>query len=365
MTIIIIISLIIIFLLVNLIFYISLKKVFSNKINRSSEIKISVVVAAKNEEKNIANLTDALLKQYYDKNLYEVIIIDDNSSDKTYETTSGLIKGIENFSVIKAVSKTFPGKKGALTKGIEKAANDYILITDADCLPERNWIKTYASVFSKGYDFAFGTAPLIAKSLPGGTGWVGFLSCFENIRSSILTFTAAITGIPYSAAARNFGFKKSSFVKIKGYSNTLETLSGDDDLLLREAVKLKMKIGLNTGIGSFVYSYPKGKLKDYLMQKARHTQTSLHYLPAHKFILGFWHLMNLFFLFSPLLIFIDSIFLSLFITKMFIDIIIVINLQKYFGYNFSPLQIFLLQIFYELFLIINFINAITGKNDWK
>ena len=187
----------------------------------------------------------------------------------------------------------------------------------------------------------------------------------ENIRSSILTFTAAIIGIPYSAAARNFGFKKSSFEKIKGYSNTTETLSGDDDLLLREAVKNKMKIGFITKKESFVYSRTKSTLKEYLNQKARHTQTSLHYLTQHKLFLGFWHLLNLFFLFSPILIFVDSIFLSLFLIKIITDIVIVFNLQKYFGYNFNPVKIFYLQIMYEIFLIINFVNSLFGKSDWK
>ena len=361
----IILILIFIFLFINLLFYVSIRQTFSKKIKQGSEIKISVVCAAKNEEENISGLISALFNQNYDKNLFEVIIVDDDSSDKTYETISELIKGEENFSVIKAESKPFPGKKGALAIGIDKSSNNFIMITDADCIPEKNWIKTYSGIFSEEYDFVFGVAPLFQKALPLEKGWVGLLSCFENIRSNILALTAAIIGMPYSAAARNFGFKKSSFEKIKGYSNTLETLSGDDDLLLREAVINNMKIGLAVDKESFVYSKTKNNLKDYLKQKARHTQTSLYYLSGHKLFLGFWHLMNLFFLFSPLLIFIDSIFISLFIVKMSVDIIVVVSLQKYFGYNINPVKVFYLQFVYELFLIVHFFNALAGKNDWK
>ncbi len=351
---------IIIFLFINLLFYISIKKVFLEKNKSAQDLNISVVVSAKNEERNIPNLIGALSYQSYDKNLYEVIIVDDNSLDKTYEIANELIKEKINFSVIKAGEKPFPGKKGALTIGISKAKNDFIMITDADCIPKKDWIKSYSSVFSEDYDFAFGVAPFeINKNI------ISLVSCFENLRVHILTFTHAIIGLPYSAAARNFGFKKSSFEKLKGYSNTLETLSGDDDLLLREAVKNKMKIGLVTDSGSFVYTEPKNNLKDYLKQKGRHTQTSLHYLSVHKFILGFWHLLNLFFLLSPFLIFIDSIFLSLLIVKFFTDVIVAYNLQKYFSYKFNPFTIFYLQILYEIFLVINFFNALSGKNDWK
>lgn len=355
-----IIFLVLTFLLINLLFYISIKKTFSKKNNHISELKFSVVVAAKNEEENIINLIAALDNLDYDKNLYEVIIVDDNSFDKTYEKAFKQIKDKENFLIISAKKKTFPGKKGALTIGIEKAQNDIIMITDADCIPQKDWLKVYSGLFSKGYDFIFGAAPFFKDK-----SFINKLSCFENIRSSILTFSTAIFGIPYSAAARNFGFKKSSFEKIKGYSNTLETLSGDDDLLLREAVKNKMRIGLATDIYSFVYSKTKDNIKDYLKQKARHTETSLHYLLSHKFLLGLWHLMNLLFLCSPLLIFIDSSFILLFIIKLLTDIVVVSNLQKYFGYDFNPLKISYLQIMYELFLVLHFFIALIRKNDWK
>ena len=354
------IILIFLFLLINLLFYISIKKTFSKNIIQSYETKISIIAAAKNEEENIANLIDALDKQDYDRNLFEVIIVDDSSTDKTYEFTCREITDKTNFKIIKADSKLFSGKKGTLTIGIGKTQNDFIMITDADCTPQKDWVKIYSGIFSEGFDFVFGVAPFIKEN-----SFINYLSCFENIRTSIITFSAAILGFPYSAAARNFGFKKSSFEKIRGYSNTLETLSGDDDLLIREAVKNKMKIGLATEKGSFVYSKTKNNFKDYLKQKARHTQTSLHYLSKHKLFLALWHLLNLFFLFSPILIFVDTIFLSLFPIKIIIDMIVISNLQKYFGYNFNPLRIFYLQITYELFLILNLFNALIGKTDWK
>ncbi|HSP87451.1 MAG TPA: hypothetical protein VLN45_04920, partial [Ignavibacteriaceae bacterium] len=89
------------------------------------------------------------------------------------------------------------------------------------------------------------------------------------------------------------------------------------------------------------------------------------YLPFHKFFLVSWHLLNLFFLLSPSLFFVDPVFLSLFFIKIITDIIVVFNLQKSFGYAFNPLKTFYLQIMYELFLIINFFNALLEKTDWK
>src|SRR3990170_282795 len=130
---IILLVLIFLFLLINLLFYISIKRAFSKQTNQNPGQKISVVVAAKNEEKNIPVLIEALKNQNYDKNNYEVIMVDDSSTDKTFNLTNELASSSKNFTATKAETKNLPGKKGALAIGIEKANYDFILITDADC----------------------------------------------------------------------------------------------------------------------------------------------------------------------------------------------------------------------------------------
>ena len=126
-----------------------------------------------------------------------------------------------------------------------------------------------------------------------------------------------------------------------------------------------MRIGVVTDPGSFVYSETKKTLKEYLYQKARHTQTSFHYLKKHQFILGFWHLLNLSFLFSPLLMFFNPIFGFLLPAKLITDIAVVRSNQTKFGYQFSTIQIFSLQIFYEILLIVHFFNARFSSIRWK
>ena len=126
-------TLILFFLLINLLFYISIKKAFLKNQIKIIEQKISVVIAAKNEEKNLPALIEALSKQNYNKDNYEVIIVDDSSTDNTFNIANELTLSNKNFTIIKAETKNLPGKKGALAKGIEKANYDFILITDADC----------------------------------------------------------------------------------------------------------------------------------------------------------------------------------------------------------------------------------------
>jgi cellulose synthase/poly-beta-1,6-N-acetylglucosamine synthase-like glycosyltransferase len=324
------------------------------------KLKISVIVAAKNEEQNIPALINSLSNQSYPADLFEVIIIDDDSSDNTYGKTIALTKGLKSYTIYRVLTKKFPGKKGALQFGVEKAQNPFILITDADCRPEKNWIKSFAMKFESGSDFIIGAAPLVQHK-----SFVNKVSCFENLRTLLLTLGAANLGMPYSAAARSFGFKKESFEKLSGYKNTLDTISGDDDLLLREAVKHKMKIDIVAEKDSFVYSDAPKSFSEYLNQKKRHIKTSFHYILIHKVLLALWHLINLFMLFSPVLMIISSKFLILFFVKIFGDIYLVSSSRKYFNYKFNFLEIIFYQVTYEILLIINFINGSFRKVKWK
>ncbi len=348
-----------IFLTLNLIILISLS-IQDSVPNSNVKNKISIVIAAKNEAHNLEKLIVSIKELDYCRENFEVILVDDESTDGTYQTAIEMTKGLENFHVYQVRNKTLPAKKGALTIGISKAANSFILITDADCQLPKEWLKIYSSKFAEGYDFIFGPAPFSTEN-----SLTNKIACFENLRSSILMFASAKLKMPYSAAARNFGFRKSAFDTIKGFSNTTETLSGDDDLLLREAVRYKMKIGTILDKQAFVFSSTKKTLKEYLSQRSRHTKTSLFYLKRHQFILGFWHLLNLVMLFSPLLMPMDSIFLFPIIIKLAADVFIILIEQKKFGYKFSFLEIIPLQIFYELLLAVNFIGAFYKKDEWK
>jgi poly-beta-1,6-N-acetyl-D-glucosamine synthase len=323
-------------------------------------LNLSIIVSAKNEADNIPSLLNSLKNVDYPKNKFEIIVVDDNSTDLTYSKAMTFKNEFTNLKIIKAENKKYPGKKGALACGITNAVYDYILITDADCIVSPGWLKRYSEKFNQGYDFLFGNAPFINQP-----GFVNAISRFENLRTFFLYTTAWKLHIPYSAAARNFGFKKSSFYKIQGYENTQETLSGDDDLLIREAVKNKMRIGYIPDKDAAVYSATKETLKEYIVQRARHTKTSIYYLPIHKLILGCWHLINLAALFSLFLGLYNNWFFIPPIIKILADLIIVKTNEEKSGYKFGFLKIIYLQIIYEILIIINFINALFRKEKWK
>jgi len=349
-----------ILLFLNLIFLVSLTKLFTVDRSVYSFKNISIIVAAKNEANNIETLINHLKKLEYPVDSFEVILVDDNSADNTYDIIKQLIITLLNFRVLSTKSTGFSGKRDALSLGIQNAKYPFIMITDADCCPGSNWLKSFSQKFNRGYGMLYGVAPFYQNK-----NLINQISCFENLKSSFLSFAMTSLGLPYSATARSFGFAKKVFDSIGGYSNTRDTKSGDDDLLLREAVKKKIRIGVVTDVNSFVFSRTKNNFKEYLQQKARHTQTSFYYLNIHKIILGFWHLLNLFFLFSTFLMFLNPIFGILLPSKVLIDLLFTKTSQKRFGYNYSLLNIFYLQILYEVFLVVHFLNARFTEIKWK
>lgn len=349
----------ILFILNVLIIY-SLKRMNSEGKKENNSVNISIIIAAKNEAENIDPLLESLKNLNYASEIFEVIFVDDNSIDGTYDKLKLKTDSLDNFSVLKSSTSGVIGKRESLSFGIKNSKYPHILITDADCRPEINWLQSYSNKFNQGYEMLFGIAPFYENK-----NLVNKISCYENLRSSLLSFSMASFGLAYTAAARNFGFTKKAFELLGGYSNTKDTLSGDDDLLLREAVKRKMKVGIVTETGSFVFSETKKTFKEYFQQKARHTQTSFHYIIKHQIMLGFWHLLNLSFLFSPLLMFVNPLLGVLLPAKLIIDIIVVNSNQKKFGYKFSAAEIIYLQILYEIFLIIHFFNARFSEVRWK
>ncbi|MBU1097119.1 MAG: glycosyltransferase [Bacteroidetes bacterium] len=345
-------------LLIGFLLFFSLSRISEETLTESTLLNFSIIIAAKNEANIIQALLSSLDQLNYPQDKFEIIIVNDNSTDDTAEIISSYASKNNNLKLIRSDSSNI-GKKSALTIGINNATFENLIITDADCTVQPKWLK-YFSQKLNSCDIVFGVAPLNQNS-----GIINKIICFESLRSHLLIFGFANIGLPYSASARSFAFKKSVFNKLDGYNGTNETLSGDDDLFLREAIKHKLSIKFITTNQAFVYSEPKKSLNDYFKQKARHTSTSHHYLLRHKIILTLWHTANILCLFSFLLSFLSSIFVLPIIIKMLVDYLITNSFQEKFGYKFNTFELFVLPLTYEVFIIINFINSFRFKKRWS
>lgn len=266
---------------------------FQNKIQHKSNFSepVSVIICAKNEEKNIASLIEILLNQNYPN--YEILIIDDASSDKTQEIIETYQLSNSKIKLVKVENnEAFWGnKKWALTLGIKASKHENLLFTDADCKPaSENWIQEMTKNFQNEKTIILGYSPYQKVK----NSWLNKLIRFETLFTALQYFSWAKKGRAYMGVGRNLAYKKSEFFNQNGFVNHIKVHSGDDDLFVNAASNNK-----NTAIefskDSFVLSKPKRTWKDWILQKRRHLTTARYYKFFDKFQLTFLYISQLLF----------------------------------------------------------------------
>ena len=256
------------------------------------KIGISVIVCAKNEADNVVQFIPLLAEQDYPN--YEIILIDDASSDATLEILEEFEKKYSNIRLVKVENnEAFWGnKKYALTLGIKASQKDYLLFTDADCYPvTKDWITTMSSQFTmnKTIVLGYGAHEKIVGS------FLNKIIRFETMLTAIQYFSWSKMGYPYMGVGRNLAYKKEEFYNVNGFIDHMKIRSGDDDLFINQVANSK-----NTTLcylpESFTYSKPKTTFKDWFNQKRRHLTTADFYKPFDKFRLVLFYASQLLFI---------------------------------------------------------------------
>jgi cellulose synthase/poly-beta-1,6-N-acetylglucosamine synthase-like glycosyltransferase len=249
-----------------------------------SEEPISVIVAARNEEKTVRSLLRTLSVQNHSQ--FEVILVDDESSDATARIVEEFAREDERICLIAAPQSRGPRKKSALSAGIATANYEILAFTDADCLPPENWLRTL-----NRYHVATGGALLVGYSpfLPE-KGFLNKLARYENVRTGLLTAAACGLGRPYMAVGRNLSYRKTLFQRVGGFDGSSEFQSGDDDLFLQTVSESDLASVVFVGdCDAFVPSTAPKNLGTWLLQKRRHTSASRGYRTSVKGHLALFH----------------------------------------------------------------------------
>jgi len=252
---------------------------------------VSIIVCAKNEEKNLISLLPLLAEQNFPE--LEIVLVDDDSSDdslkmmRSFEKQHALSKiSIKVIHIAKGLSK---GKKYALSQGILASKNDVLLFTDADCKPaSKDWVQQMGQNFSNDISLILGYGAY--TKITGS--FLNKLIRFETLLTAVQYFSYALKGKAYMGVGRNIAYKKEAFLKADGFDKHQHIRSGDDDLFVSQ-----IATGSNTAIcddlKSFTYSQPEKFFGNWLWQKRRHITTSNHYSNYHKFLLGLFYLSQL------------------------------------------------------------------------
>ncbi|WP_026718527.1 glycosyltransferase [Flavobacterium antarcticum] len=268
------------------------------KKNNLKKIPISVIVCAKNEAENVTKFIPLLIQQNYPD--FEIILIDDASSDATLDIFEAYEKEHANVKLVKVVNnEAFWGnKKFALTLGIKAATKEYLLFTDADCYPTSpNWIAEMSSHFTmqKTIVLGYGAYEKIPKS------FINKIIRFETVLTAVQYFSWARIGKPYMGIGRNMAYKKEEFFNVNGFIDHMKIRSGDDDLFINQAATRKNTTVCYTS-DSFTYSEPKTTYKEWFTQKRRHVSTATFYKSFDKMQLGLFFLTQLLTFILPIIL---------------------------------------------------------------
>lgn len=291
----------------------------------SFSTRISVLVPARNEGANIAACLDSLSQQSYPKDLYEVIVIDDHSTDRTREIIHSLVYPDLHFMYLQLADagSVKAHKKLAIETGISASTGQLIVTTDADCRFHPDWLRTIAA-FQKETGAKFIAAPVkIGEALPSS-----FLSVFQTLDFITLqgiTGAAVYKNFHSMCNGANLAYAKDAFYEVGGFRGIDDIPSGDDMLLMYKIYKkYPEQVFFLKNRQAIVSTEAAASWREFINQRIRWASKADRYEDKRIFwVLLLVYLVNLFFLGILVVSFWDTrylwIFLILLILKTMIE----------------------------------------------
>lgn len=252
----------------------------NSPLNKEYQQGLSIIICAKNEAYNLSEYLPFILSQEY--KLFEVIVVNDHSTDTTQNILNNFLKHYQNLKVVSVTDNKYNllGKRNALLQGINAAQYDWLVLTDADCKPATNkWLQYMAAPLHQGKILSIGYSPYFKeKSL------LNTIIQYETFYTALQYFSLAHLKTPYMAVGRNMAYTKSFFMNSKKFLEPT-SISGDDDLLVNELVT-KENFELVIHNDSFVFSKPSPNWARWFYQKIRHLSAGKFYKTLHRIILA-------------------------------------------------------------------------------
>lgn len=344
----------------------------SGKLEKSCDLPYSsIIIAVRNEEKNIHRLLTCIAEQSVAHDQFEVILIDDNSEDRTVGEISKFLSTSKlNLHLLKndsGLEKNISPKKNALRKGIDAAKGEVMVMTDGDCWFEKDWLISMISAF-KDEKTMFVSGPVALK----GEG--NLLSSIQSMEFSSLIGTGAAMisyHYPLMCNGANVAFRKTAFFNVNGYHGN-ETISSGDDVFLMQKIhsSFRKSVSFIKDQRAIVASAPQSSISDLIHQRKRWASKWNQYQLPFSWLLPV-------FLFIHYISFLACIVTIAFVPQFALEISILIALKFFLDYYmlkkvmvFCKLRfqiwIFLLsELLYPFYALLIGILVHFKKYHWK
>jgi len=326
---------------------------------------LSVVVAARNESANIESLLRALQQQTLSPQRFEVIIVDDYSEDDTAAKVKSI--PMPNLRLTQPLADALhSSKKKAIEAGIALASGNYIVTTDADCLPHPEWLQTiYQTLQTTGASFI--AAPVKFSH----SNFFEIFQCLDFIVLQGITAASVQTKLHAMCNGANLVYSKKAFEDVRGFEGIDTVATGDDMLLMHKIWKLDpSKVIYLKDQRAIVSTAPMPSVDQFLMQRRRWASKTFVYQDARIIaILLFVFALNLY-LFSLAItaIFIPKLWLTLLIAliaKTIVEWPFTSHIASFFGEKKLMRYFLFFQPFHITYTVV--VGAISqfGKYEWK
>ena len=344
-------------------------KITSDKSN-PSDITFSVIIAGRNEAGNLKNCIDSIFSNDYPKELYEIIYVDDHSEDESVRMLSEIKS--ENFRFfelsknIKADKKN-SYKKMAIDLGISNSRSEIILLTDADTITGKDWIRSHAEQYKADKNVKLCTGPVIYKC---DASFIQFFQYYDLIATMGFTNAGIEHKKFYMANGANMSFSKEIY-----NSDTfgINLASGDDMFFVQQtAQKYPGSIRFIKSLMAAVFTFPESSFAAFINQRIRWGSKTKYYKDQNlKSILGFLFFVN-FFVISGFLYGIvtmnslSAIVVSIIIFKIFTEVILIKSLADKLKQKIDYLNLIISLLAYPFYLVFTgIISLFTSKYSWK
>jgi len=327
---------------------------------------LSVIVPARNEEKNISHLLDALSQQTYPKDFFEIIIVDDFSTDNTAEIVKN--SGLTNLILIRPETPSrLSSKKKAIEVGIQKARGELIVATDADCIPTKKWLESINNLYVEK-DAVFIAAP-VRFSHDGS-----LLQLFQSLDFLALQgITAASVSANFHTMCNgaNLAYKREAFQNVNGFDGINKVATGDDMLLMFKIWKRHPnKVLYLKSKEAIVTTQPMLRWKDFFMQRKRWASKTLVYDDYRIIVvLSFVYLLNCLFIALIIASFFNAVYwwyvAGFCIAKTLIELPFVYSVAKFYNEQKLVKFLFIFQPLHIFYTVVVGLISQFGKYEWK
>ena len=348
----------------HLILYFGLKRSDGIKQNSSDRLPfISVIVAARNEERNIEVCINSLKYIVYPKEKYEIILVNDKSSDSTKNIMHQCTEYRNEFIIldtIDAPDSTLTGKVKALSYGISKSKGELIMMTDADCTVDKNWLKESAKYYHNNLGLLCGFTMIDYSH--------GLFSKLQSLDWIYLQSLASASSGIYanlSCIGNNLSVSDAAYGSIGGYDNLKFSVTEDLALLRKIKSERKYKILYPVNPRCLVKSLPCTDFKELYRQKKRWFRGGIG-INSLGYLLGFLLYTSNIILVFGLLFLTPLTYLVSIVIKMLSELLIMIPVYRKFNYRNLIIYFPLFQIYFAIYgLLLPFTFLFGYKIIWK